>query len=121
MGANRLFDKNGFTEKKNFLIFLHLAGILLFGLLPFFVSGVPAVPFFYLRNTLDMGIILLLIILTVFFSIRLSRKQFFDWEERSTSQGKITTSYFFLYFICRILFIAAYEIWFRGFLLSDSV
>ena len=119
IGGNRLFDKRGFTESKNFLIYLHLAGIVLFGVVPIYNSGTPAV-FLPIPKPLDFGILFLIIILTVFLSIRLSRKEYDFWEGHRIFQKKISTSYIVFYFFFRTLFIVSYEIWFRGFLLSET-
>jgi membrane protease YdiL (CAAX protease family) len=60
-------------------------------------------------------------ILVVFISVQLAEKKFRASGSDITRNNTHSTTFIVLYFILRILFIAAYECWFRGYLLNDSI
>jgi membrane protease YdiL (CAAX protease family) len=120
MRSNRLFDSRGWAEFPVLLAGLHLGGILLFGIIPLcFHHTSPLI--FISREQLggtSSVLTLLLVILLPVFGARMAGK-----EMQPGQWGFIPFNHLFLviYFLLRIGFILAYECWFRGFLLQDSI
>jgi membrane protease YdiL (CAAX protease family) len=121
---NRLFDSNGFTERPGMLLLLHVAGILLFGVLPMLIhdgwpvlfpgtSGTPLWP---------AGTSLLVVAFFLVLSPRLARKDALTLPAGTYIALK-PPGWWYLgaYFLARALFITSYELWFRGFLLQLGV
>ena len=122
-GANRLFASGGTLVRSPLLLALHAAGILLFGVLPFWLAH-AAVPLFF--NTADLLrpstlVSLLVVVLILWLSPRLAEKAYTGKLSSFTQKPVFITSYLRIYFLLRILFIVAYEVWFRGFLLTASI
>lgn len=119
--AHRLWYNNGFAKNLSTVLIVHVAGILLFGVLPYFSNHLSPVVLY------DSGaitrwqslVMIILLLLTVIISPRLASKEFSLNVHEASMTGSPSNSFFIVYFIVRILFIVAYESWFRGFLLSD--
>jgi len=119
--AHRLWYNNGFAKNLSTVLIVHIAGILLFGALPFF-SNHFSPPILYDSSAITRWqslVMIILIVLTVIISPRLANKEFRLNGNESSMTASPGNSFFIVYFIVRILFIVAYESWFRGFLLSD--
>jgi membrane protease YdiL (CAAX protease family) len=119
--SNRLFSSEGLlAANAGYLMVLHFAGIFWFGLVPIvllkysiktFLLGSEYLNFFWV---LFLALLLIIIALTAF---RESSKIY-------VKQGYIHTpsnKFFSYYFPLRILFLCAYELFFRGFLLFDCI
>jgi hypothetical protein len=120
--ANRLINTNGLTGQPKLLIILHVGGIFLFGILPFLSKHLSAVSIF---NPDSFGswstwLSFLAASIVLLASLR-AVKKFNLHSGEAQPEIRLSNSFFTGYFFVRILFIAAYEIWFRGFLLNDSM
>ncbi len=118
--ANRIVTDDGLLITSPHLLWLHLAGIILFGLVPFWSASGEKYLFFYPESWQKVPTLvsLVLVVLTVLLSQRLGAKQAIAFVQDRTTPS---LSYLTTYFLLRTLFIAAYEIWFRGFLLQSSM
>ncbi|MBB1285513.1 CPBP family intramembrane metalloprotease [Flavisolibacter sp. BT320] len=121
-GANRITTANSHLVSSPLLLWLHLAGVLLFGLLPFCFSGGLLFSFFYISTgrPAPTMICVFLFLVTLWLAPRLAQKQ----GQKFSSEAWVaspTPLFLGLYFFLRLLFIAAYEVWFRGLLLQESI
>lgn len=122
-GANRITNEVGMLVVSRWLLVLHAAGIGLFGLLPFF-SPYGHLPVFFRATALPaepVYLTVMLLLLVLWLSPLLAGKVHLQGALQVLLQPKTPTFYWAVYFLLRLLFIAAYECWFRGFLLMDSV
>jgi membrane protease YdiL (CAAX protease family) len=120
MRSNRLFDAHGWAEFPVLLTGLHLGGILLFGILPLCFHH-PAPLIFISRVSLGglpSLITFLLVILLPAFSARMAGK---NGHPALFKTIPFSPRFLAIYFSLRIGFIVAYECWFRGFLLQDTI
>ncbi|HEV7332160.1 MAG TPA: CPBP family intramembrane glutamic endopeptidase [Flavisolibacter sp.] len=122
INANRITTGKGRLVAAPLLLWLHLAGVLLFGMLPFCFSFVPRPLFTSTESGLQMPtmVSLALFLLTLWCGPRLGEKQIAKF---SSGEPVIAPSFIYLgsYFFLRTLFIVSYEIWFRGFLLQGTL
>ncbi len=119
--SNRLFNTKGIlAANTGYLIGLHLAGILLFGLVPLTIFNQSN------KLILEVGEIptlswllsfILLIILTTITGLR-SGEPIEIKQQYKNGSSKI---FLIQYFPIRILFLCSYELFFRGFLLFDLI
>lgn len=116
--ANRIVTDDGSLVTSPLLLWLHLAGIVLFGVVPFYFRAGLKPDFFTPESRLQAATVFSLVVFgfTCWLAPQLSRKQVMS----SSGNAAPTLFYLFTYFFLRTLFIAAYEIWFRGFLLQSS-
>jgi membrane protease YdiL (CAAX protease family) len=119
--ANRFVDEQGITVNPNVVIMVHIAGILVFGLLPLFyasrVTPTNSIDF----NKLPGRVTLLLSFVMLPVSLRIAERKYQEAIQNRPLNNTISNASLSLYFIVRILFICAYEAWFRGYLLSHSI
>jgi membrane protease YdiL (CAAX protease family) len=118
----RLFDDKGFTTQLPMLFTLYIGGVILLGLTPFFVIHHGSFVFF---NTESFGngstwITILLSGLTLIIAPRIVEKKFSKFSATAVNVFP-GSSFFIAYFIVRVVFISAYECWFRGYLLTDCI
>ncbi|MBW8358785.1 MAG: CPBP family intramembrane metalloprotease [Weeksellaceae bacterium] len=114
----RLLNDDAAVKHPGLMIFLNVSGIFLFGILPALVYPFPN--FFVQENSLlKMFVLITLVLTTSFVAFRVAEK---DLEKRIFTVAPTLLSWNFLslYFLVRILFISAYELWFRGFFLEYS-
>lgn len=119
----RLFDDRGLAANLPILLELQLAGIFLFGILPFLYGHAGTFIFF---DGIDVGnpstwITILLVLISVIISPQILGKKLSAFPDMINGYSSPRTGFYVIYFLIRILFIASYEIWFRGFLLTDSI
>ncbi|MEO7308129.1 MAG: CPBP family intramembrane glutamic endopeptidase [Ferruginibacter sp.] len=123
--SERLFtDEGELTSKPGSLTGIHLIGIACLGLVPVILLKLSAAHVLFgnttprLPDVLTFSILLLLVIAIAF-------KQSEQVTRSGKSPGEIfqqlSSSFFTRYFIIRSLFLFVYELWFRGFLLSESI
>ena len=116
----RLFDDKGVVHNFTMLIILHVAGIFLLGIIPivFHKSSSSFSP-----NTESKAMAVLISLLCgvtlVMVSLVLARRKFN--QTQAEYHLWLSSSQLNLYFLIRIVFIAAYENWFLGYLLADSI
>lgn len=119
----RLFDDKGFTTHLPMLFTLYAGGILLLGVAPFFAghSG----PFVFINmetfGGLSTWVTMILFILSLMITPRIIEKKFRRFSITSGNSTGHGAFFYIIYFIVRILFISAYECWFRGYLLTDCI
>lgn len=119
----RLFDEKGIVANPPVIIVLHIGGIILFGALPYLSNHLSSLVVFngIAKKSLATWTSLALMILCIIISRRIATKKYREAAPTgfvNTSPGNLfIISYFFL----RIVFICAYEAWFRGYLLNDCI
>ena len=119
----RLFDDSGLAANLPILLELQLAGIFLFGILPFLYGHTGTFIFFDsipVENP-STWITILLVFISVIITPQILGKKLSAFPDMINGASFPRTAFYVLYFMIRILFIASYEIWFRGFLLTDSI
>jgi membrane protease YdiL (CAAX protease family) len=60
-------------------------------------------------------------VLTIIIARELAEKKYRNLKNTIAASTSLTTRFIINYFFARILFLAAYEIWFRGYLLTDCI
>jgi hypothetical protein len=118
--SNRLLAKGCFAARPYVLLGLQLAGIVLFGLLPYSVPHLRNPVIYDGRFSLvAYGFVVLLATAALLAGRQQARK------EAATSVTPFSQllgwPFQLVYLLFRLFFIAAYENWFRGFLLIDSL
>ena len=119
----RLVSENGLASNLPVLILLHIAGIFLFGIIPL-LSNHPGsfVPFDSdSASKPSTWITAFLVIILLLITPRIIDNRARKWQDATWAHPSPGRAFYILYFIVRILFIAAYEFWFRGYLLTDSI
>jgi membrane protease YdiL (CAAX protease family) len=120
----RLLDEKGPVENRSMLLILHTGGILLLGILPVFFSTHKPLEIIWGNNaTYNFQIITIsiLMVLLVVVSPVLAEKKYKKLTFRGSIHHSLSTSFVLSYFFIRILFICSYEMWFRGYLLTDCI
>jgi len=119
--SNRLFNNEGTAAANNrILTALHIAGIVCLGIIPgiFFKQPFNAIiPAGTLPGFLWMLLFSVLLIVVSFAGFRASRHIHIRYKKNNTLSKIFLTGYFTV----RILFLCAYELFFRGFLLFDCI
>ena len=122
--ANRLLDEKGAVSNRGMLLLLHSAGILLLGAFSFYFFDQPLHEIVWGKNPPGdlqvlvsvFFVITALLIVPVLAEKKMSGMKVNRSMTRSFSIGFITN-----YFFVRVLFLCVYEIWFRGYLLTDCI
>jgi membrane protease YdiL (CAAX protease family) len=121
--GNKLFDEKGAVRNPGTLIGLQIGGILWLGLVPFFIfkKSLSSIVF---GNTspeiLPLIIFFVLAGVIVFVATRQSRKDM-DAMLNKGIATILSSSFIVRYIIVRFIFLCVYEVFFRGFLLNDSI
>lgn len=120
--AHRLFDEAGLVATPWLLIALHVGGIVLFGIVP---AVLPHQPSFVPKTgpaetLLPTTITVLLAVLFSLLAPRLAEKKYRALPRAAEASASLGGAYISTYFLVRVVFICAYESWFRGGLLQDS-
>ncbi|MBL7763134.1 MAG: CPBP family intramembrane metalloprotease [Chitinophagaceae bacterium] len=119
----KLIDEKGIVRNPGILVGLHIAGILWLGIV---ASNILNYSFFSIvfgsRSPEPAQWIVLLVLLIIAITTSHAHANSFRFKNTNDYSGN-TLTYSFLrkYFIIRILFLIAYEAWFRGYLLADSI
>ena len=119
--GNRLLDKNGPVSNRGLLIGLHIGGIILFGVVPFLSNNSPSPLFGKSLETMPTGFTVLLIILLIIIAPQIAKTKFREILPDPSDNISLGIVFTAAYFFIRILFICAYESWFRGYLLNDCI
>ncbi|HTE30604.1 MAG TPA: CPBP family intramembrane glutamic endopeptidase [Chryseolinea sp.] len=121
--SNRLADGSSSTQSGPLLISLHVAGIFLFGIIPFFSRHLSSP----LNNNLHalgkwpLSVLLMVaLLMIIIFSNFAGKKEMAPVQSFRGNNG-LNYSFLATYCLLRICFIAAYETWFRGFFLNDCI
>ena len=119
----RLFDENGFASNPRLLIILHIGGIILFGMLPSLLNHVSSFELYNIvaLENLSTWITVLVAIVFIIISPRIAEKKYREMVYNAPLNTALSNEFIIVYFFARISFICAYESWFRGYLLNDSV
>lgn len=120
--ANRLFDDKGIATGRQMLMVLHLSGIILFGILPVCLLDLPLKQIVFGKSTAnDLQVIVtsVLVLISVCISPVVAEKKFSMMKSHLSPVRFLNNGFILNYFIVRIIFLCAYEIWFRGIVLRD--
>ena len=121
--SNRFVSAQDFTQSPRLLLLLHLAGIFLFGILPL-LNQAPVEIVISLNTSAAILATLLTLIVICFILVTVPQivlKQINSHVYETNKHPPFRPSFLISYFIIRILFITAYEIWFRSFLLNACI
>jgi len=122
--GNKLLDEIGPVTNPCMLIMLHIGGILLLGILPIYFLNHHSLIVFgksVAADTLPTELTGLFVILFIIIAPILAERKY----SQVAGNAPVSTSFSILfitsYFLVRILFLFAYETWFRGYLLTDCI
>jgi membrane protease YdiL (CAAX protease family) len=122
---SRLFnDEGGITQKPGNLLGIHLAVILWLCLVPVILLNLPVIHVLFGNSTPEASSIFsfgLLCLAAITIAIRLGNDIMVPGIVSHDMPGQLTRSFFKKYFIIRALYLFAYELWFRGFLLFETI
>jgi hypothetical protein len=122
--SNRLAEGSSSTQSGSLLVSLHVAGIFLFGIVPFFSRHLSS-PLNNNLHTLSkwpLSVLLMVAILMIItFSNFAGKKGMVPTQSFRSSNNGLNYSFLAMYCFVRICFIVAYETWFRGFFLNDCI
>jgi membrane protease YdiL (CAAX protease family) len=122
--GNKLLDEKGSVRNSGTLIGLQIGGILWLGLVPFFIFKYDLMEIVFgngRSDILSLIIFLVLIVAVVFVAARQSKKAINELPNRESAINILSTSFVARYVIARFIFLCIYEIFFRGYLLTDSI
>jgi membrane protease YdiL (CAAX protease family) len=120
----RLLDDTGIVINRVMLIVLHVAGVLLFAVISFysFDQQLPVVVVGKVAaGSLQIIVIGFFVILAIVIAPMLAEKNCRQPGNRLSVSTSLSSRFIINYFFIRILFLAAYETWFRGYLLTDCI
>jgi hypothetical protein len=124
-GCHRLINDDGvFTSNPVKLIGTHLFGVFLLVLIPVFVQNYSVLKMLTGNKTPNAFLIILYVLiftLVVIIAFKQSKHIYEKGSGLSKNFTHLSTNFFIYYFITRALFLFAYELWFRGFLLFDCI
>jgi len=121
--GNKLFDNKGPVRNMGTLIGLQIGGILWLGLVPFFIFKRSLSDVVFGTTTPQLWLLILFIFLVavvVVVSIRQSKKDVAIMHDKGIT-STLSNSSILRYDLARFIFLVVYEIFFRGFLLTDSI
>jgi membrane protease YdiL (CAAX protease family) len=122
--GTRLQDENGPVANRQALILLHAGGILLLGVpsvyllnhqLPDIIFGKIAASYVQIAVTVFFAVLVMII------AGRIAEKKYQQAKEKEAATTSFNTGFIIYYFVLRVLFLVAYEISFRGFLLNFCI
>ncbi len=117
--AHRLILENGSLSGSPMLLLLHLGGILVFGVAPFWLYQAESFALYSSDTVLQPAPIVIFLLLAAMLGLspRIAAKTYAAQSSFQQTK-KPSCGFIVLYFFIRVLFIVAYEWWFRGFLLA---
>jgi len=123
-GGHKLIDQKGPAGNPGTLIGWQVAGILWLGVIPASIFDQPYLSMIIgsgFPGALKMIVLVLLTINAIVLSSTQVEHEFTHLDGLKIARVFFTRSFMCRYFTARILFLTAYEIWFRGYLLNDCV
>ncbi len=124
-GIHRLInDEGAFTSKPQSLIGTHFIGIIWFGLIPVMLlknSVIKVLTSDKIPGSFLVFLFILVFILLITTAFKQSKTAYEKKQGSNKNFVHLSTSFFISYFIIRALFLFAYELWFRGFLLFACI
>lgn len=123
--SQRLINEEGiFTSNPGKLIGFHVIGIILFGIIPIILLKHSTLEVLISNRILDSSFVFLFILIFILLLTIVYKQSRYASLKNQKPYGSIvhlSSPFFILYFIVRTIFLFAYELWFRGFLLFDSI
>ncbi|HVT84768.1 MAG TPA: CPBP family intramembrane glutamic endopeptidase [Chitinophagaceae bacterium] len=123
-GGYKLFDKNGPAQNTGALFGSQIAGIVWLGLVPVFTfdqSWIDIVFGIEIPDFFPVVIIILLLIAVSLFARIQSENRFGEIVSNQKTVKIFSRDFILRYILLRLLFLCAYEIFLRGYLLTDSI
>ena len=123
--SQRLIDDEGaFTTKPGNLIGAHLIGILWLGAVPVILLNKSVLKILAGDQKPEIIYVLFFILLfALIITIAFKQSEKLNAKRQGPDEAfnQLSSSFFMGYFIIRAVFLFVYELWFRGFLLFDSI
>jgi membrane protease YdiL (CAAX protease family) len=122
--GNRLLDEKGAVSNRFMLLLLHIGGILLLGVLSSYSFNQRLPEIIFGKNPagdLQLLVTGFFVILALFISPKIAEKKYCRMKAGQPAVNSFNTGFITNYFLLRILFLCAYETWFRGYLLTDCI
>lgn len=117
-------DEGVFTSKPGNLIGSHIIGLLWLGLVPVILlkhSILKVLTGNEMPNSFFVFLYILIFMLFITIAFKQSENAYVKKQRSSEGFIQLSSTFFIRYFIIRALFLFVYELWFRGFLLFDSI
>lgn len=122
---HRLFNDEGeITQRPGNLLGIHLTGIMWLGLVPLIQVNLPVADVFAGKmapEALSVLIFGLVYLTAIVIASRLGKNIRGTGTAFNEMFSQLSHSFFKRYFIIRALYLSVYELWFRGFLLFESI
>ncbi len=122
---SRLFnDEGGITQKPGNLLGIHLSGILWLCLVPVILFDIPVAHVLMGNSIPEASSIFslgLLCLAAITIAFRIGNHIMVPGTVCHEMPGQLTQSFFKKYFIIRTIYLFVYELWFRGFLLFETI
>jgi membrane protease YdiL (CAAX protease family) len=122
--SHRIFDDEGVVFNRGTLLLLQLTGIGLFGVAPIVLFRHRLLEILFGTNsTPDLAVLICgcLVMLAIIVASIIAEKKYSLTKWDKDEAGTFNAPFLIYYLILRILFLIAYELWFRGFLLFESI
>ena len=122
--GNRLFDERGKVSNQKILLLLHITGILLFGVLPATFSALRLDEIVFGKSSpgdLPVLVSVFFVLLAMFVAPMVAEKKFILMKVNESAITSFSPGFIANYFLLRVVFLMAYELWFRGYLLIDCI
>jgi len=122
--GNKLLDEKGAARNPGVLIGLQIGGILWLGIIPFFILKYSLHEIVFGTTTpkiFPLTIFIVLIVAVVFVAVTQSKKAINELQNRESAINILSTSLVTRYLIARFIFLVIYEMFLRGYILTDSI
>lgn len=124
-GNHRLFNDEGeITQRPGNLLGIHLTGLMWLGLVPLIQINLPVIVVLFGNRVPDASSFLIfgfLYLVAIAAAYRLGRNIYSNKAGVVEMFMQLSQSFFTRYFIIRTIYLSVYELWFRGFLLFESI
>jgi membrane protease YdiL (CAAX protease family) len=120
----RLLDENGPVTNRSMLILLHIGGLFLFGFLPVYILGHHSQIIFGNDGAvkrLPAELTGLFAILFIIIAPTVAERKYIQSAGNRPVNRSFSIPFIASYFLVRILYLCAFETWFRGYLLTDCI
>jgi len=121
---NLINGEGNLASRPGNLIGSYIVGILWLGAVPMILLKQPVLKVLAGDQVPDISYIIFFILvlaLIVFIAIKQGENRNAKYQQSVEAFGQLSSPFLISYFILRIIFLVVYELWFRGFLLFDTI